>query len=176
MIPLLNRNHMGGPKSTEKFGLGGSRSPLMYVYIVRGMTLSLTKRPNGANGVSMSFFFTAPTTTIANPNMRDYVRARRDMAVEVEGVKVMPTRQEAFSMLKTGTPVAVREEAVAAAKVRAEADALKQERFIHFCKEDGIVNGRRLNPERGVIEVFAPDAMGYPSHVLDECPETGEYR
>jgi len=121
------------------------------------------------------FFFNAPTTTIANPKTRDFIRARREMAVEVEGVKVMPSRKEAFSMLKTGTPVAVSDEAVAAAKARAEADALKMERFLHFCEEDGIVNGEKMNPERGIIEVFAPDAMGYPTHVLDKCPETGEY-
>tara|TARA_B100001094_G_scaffold106445_1_gene102473 strand:- start:2257 stop:2628 length:372 start_codon:yes stop_codon:yes gene_type:complete len=122
------------------------------------------------------FFFNAPTTVTPNPNMRTILRARRDMAVEVEGVKVMPSRDEVIAMLLTGTPVAVSEEAVAAAKVRAEADALKQERFIHFCKEDGIVNGEKMNPERGIIEVFAPDGMGYPTHVLDKCPETGEYR
>lgn len=122
-------------------------------------------------------FFNAPnnTTTNNSPNWRDILRARREMAVEVEGVKVMPSRDEVVAMLLTGTPVAVSKKAVVAAKVRAEVTALKMERFIHFCEEDGIVNGEKMNPERGIIEVFAPDAMGYPTHVLDKCPETGEY-
>ena len=123
----------------------------------------------------MSFFFNAPATVIAAPKTRDFIRARREMGVEVEGVTVYPSRQEAFAMLMTGVAVPVREEAVAAAKRQAEAEALKMERFRFFCEEDGIVNCEKFNPERGLIEVFAPDAMGYPTHVLDVDPKTGEY-
>lgn len=120
-------------------------------------------------------FFNAPTTTIANPKTRDFIRARRHMAVEVEGVKVYPSRQEAFAMLRTGVALPVRDRAIAAAKRQAEVERVKMDRFHHFCEEDGIVNCEKFNPERGVIEIFAPDAMGYPTHVMDMCPETGEF-
>ena len=44
---------------------------------------------------------------------------------------------------------------------------LINERFIAFCKEDGIEGGRRWDDERKVWEIYQPDAMGYPCHVLD---------
>jgi hypothetical protein len=125
------------------------------------------------------FFNTITTATTANtrPNWREILTARREMEVEVEGVgKVRPSRDEAIAMLRDGKPVAVTDEAIAAAKVAAEVTALKMERFHRFCDEDGIDgNGERMNPRTGIIEVYAPDAMGYPTHVLDKCPETGEY-
>lgn len=48
-----------------------------------------------------------------------------------------------------------------------KARQLRNERFLAFCKEDGIDNGRRWDDERKVWEIYQPDAMGYPCHVLD---------
>ncbi len=119
----------------------------------------------------MRLYFNAPTVKVSAPTTRDFVRARQVMAVVVDGVTVYPSRREGLAMLETGVPVPVRQEAVAAAKV----DALRLERYRTFCEEDGIVNGERYNPARGVIEVYAPDAMGHPAHVMDRDPHTGEY-
>ena len=74
-------------------------------------------------------------------------------------------------MLRTGVALPVSE----TAKVAARAEALKMDRFKVFCEDSGIVDCQKLNPERGVIEIFVPDAMGYPTHVMDMCPETGEF-
>ena len=48
-----------------------------------------------------------------------------------------------------------------------KARELQWERFIAFCKEDGIEGGRRWDDDRKVWEIYQPDAMGYPCHVLD---------
>ena len=50
---------------------------------------------------------------------------------------------------------------------RQKARELQWERFLAFCKEDGIDNGRRWDDDRKCWEIYQPDAMGYPCHVLD---------
>ena len=48
----------------------------------------------------------------------------------------------------------------------AKANNLKMERFRTFCKEDGIPEDGRLIHENGTVDVYCPDAMGYPALVL----------
>ena len=47
---------------------------------------------------------------------------------------------------------------------------LKAERFRMFCEEDGIPGGRKEMPD-GSVELYAPDAMGYPTLVMVERPD-----
>ena len=111
------------------------------------------------------------------PTERDVIRYRRKAVVEVDGLKVYPDRVECWIALCTGQKVPVSEESIEAARRQAEAYAAKMERFKEFCREDGIDpdTGRKFNPDRGLVEIFQPDAMGYPAHIMDYDPDTKEY-
>jgi hypothetical protein len=63
-------------------------------------------------------------------------------------------------------PVAVTQEDID----RAYENHLQRERFEKFCEEEGIPGGRKEMPD-GSVEFYAPDAMGYPTHVLTEGPD-----
>ena len=52
---------------------------------------------------------------------------------------------------------------------RAYDEHLKAERFEKFCEEAKMPGGRKEMPD-GSVELYAPDAMGYPTHVLTQHP------
>jgi hypothetical protein len=62
-------------------------------------------------------------------------------------------------------PVAVTQEDVD----RAYAAHLKWKDFEKFCEEAKMPGGRKEMPD-GSVELYAPDAMGYPTHVLTQHP------
>ena len=61
------------------------------------------------------------------------------------------------------------DQATAQMEIRyAETQALRYDRFEQFCREDGIQeNGQRENDD-GSVDYYAPDAMGYPSLVMQK--------
>lgn len=97
--------------------------------------------------------------------MKISFKAARDLMVEDEnGLKLRPCAWEVRDALESGqTSIPVTD--IHFEVARAEAD--RQTRFRMFCEEDGIVNCRKVRPD-GKVEIYQPDAMGWPTVVLVE--------
>jgi hypothetical protein len=101
-----------------------------------------------------------------NSPIRYAQRARVEVTYKDVDLKVRPS----VSAIRTAKqfrdiPVAVTQEDID----HAYKDHLKAERFRMFCEEEGIPGGRKEMPD-GSVEFYAPDAMGYPTHVLTQYP------
>lgn len=130
---------------------------------------------------------------LAQPRIFPAIRAylKRARVTLDNGVIVGPNLRVAKSAIKAamilpGLPVAVthghwvvRDPVVEAGReaARVAANALRMERFRHFCKEDGIIDGKVAMTDQcdsckvkgeGTMH-YQPDAMGYPTPVYFGC-------
>ena len=114
-------------------------------------------------------FFPAPSPELVKlyetRRLTAMLRYREEATLDVDGLMIRPSPGESKSALTFRMRVVVTSEAYR----RAQQERFRMERYAKFCDEDGIINNAR--EVDGEIHIYAPDALGYPTHVLTENNE-----